>query len=451
MVILMKSFNRIKKIIITLPVAATIVILMIGVSLSAAAEKINFYFPTSVQGPLTREMQKMVKQYNEMNNDVKVIATFTGSYEETSIKASAAVKAGRPPAVALMSANFIHEFVADKQIEPIEFFLKESKQTTAAFLSDFWPGLHANATVNGKLYAVPFQNSTPILYINADHFREAGLDPDNPPKTWEELVAVGKKLIKKEGEKTTRYGLMLPMQYNYVNWVFQGFVMSNGGQYYNAHYLGEVYYDTSTTRGALQFYSDLIHKHGIMPASITNSKQVSTDFFAGRTSMMILSTGTLSHVRNNAQFKYNVGFVPSKVRNGVPIGGASMIIFKGITEKERAAAWDFVSWLTAPEQLGSWSRFSGYFAPRKSSYEMPVMKEFMIKNQDAAVALDQLQYAGPWYSTFKTVAVAKPMGDAIQAVVTGKKTVGEVIPEAQRKADELLKPYNAFHGYTQKQ
>lgn len=424
-----------------------VVCLLSGDLFAADKTKINFYFPTSVQGPLTREMQKMVAEYNKMQDGVKVVATFTGSYEETKTKASAAVKAGRSPAVALMSANFIHEFVADDQIEPIASFLKKKGQSTDDFLKDFWPGLYANATVNSKLYAIPFQNSTPILYINADHFTEVGLDPENPPKNWEELVVAGKKLTKKDGNKTTRYGLMMPMQYNYVNWVFQAFALSNGGNYYNENYLGEVFYDSPTTIGALQFWGDLVHEHGIMPASITNSKQVSTDFFAGRTSMMILSTGTLSHVRKNAKFKYNVGFVPAKVRNAVPIGGASIIIFKDISPQERAAAWDFVSWLTAKEQLGSWSRFSGYFSPRKSSYDMDEMQAFMKEHPDAKVALEQLKYARPWYSTFKTVAVAKPIGDAIQSVIMGKGKASEVLGDAQKKAEEILKAYNKATCY----
>ncbi len=444
----MQTYRSVTKNRLLVALAALITILFLaGPQPATATEKITYYFATSVQGPLARKMGEMVKRYNAMQNEVNVIASYTGSYAETKIKASAAVRSGNPPAISMMSANLVHEFVEEDQIEPIESFLDTSQD---AFLADFWPGVHANAMVNGKLYAIPFQSSSPLLYINADQFREAGLDPENLPKNWEELVAAGKKLVKKKGNQITRYGLMMPMQYGYVNWILQAFVMSNGGQYFNKDYPGEVYYDAPTTRGALQFWSDLVHKHGIMPATITPSQQVSTYFFAGKTAMMIVSTGALGNVRNNAKFDYRVGFVPAKVRNAVPVGGASMILFKGLPAAKRAAAWKFASWITAPEQLAEWSRTTGYFSPRKSSYDLPEMKKFMKEHPDASVALKQLKYTYPWYSTYNTKSVGQVMGDAIHAVILGKKSVGEALSEAQKKAVEIMKPYNKTHIYVAK-
>ena len=419
-------------------------------SLAAAQEKIRFYFPTSVQGRLAIIMKEVVKKYNQAQGDVHVTAVYTGSYAETGIKASAAMEAGNPPAVAMVGANNVLEFVQKKQIEPIASFLKADKMTSAQFLQDFWPGVHSNAMVNGELYAVPFQNSTPILYYNKDHFKEVGLDPDTPPANWDQLIEFGKKLVRKDGDKTTRYGLMFPQQVGYGNWILQAFVMANGGQYYNTEYPGEVYYNSPTTRGALQFYDDLAHKYGIMPNTVTPSSQVAADFFAGRTSMMIASTGALGNVRKNAKFKYGVGFVPGNVRNAVPVGGASMVIFKGLSDSQKAAAWDFVSWITSAEQLGSWSRATGYFAPRISSYELKEMKDFLAKHPDAGVAVKQLKFTKPWYATFNYLAVAQPMGDALQAVVSGKATVSEAAATAQAQADKILAPFVKATGYTSK-
>jgi len=416
-------------------------------SAATAQEKIKFYFPTSVQGRLALIMKEVVQEYNDSQDAVKVTAVYTGSYAETGIKASAAMEAGNPPAVAMVGANNILDFVQKGQIETIESFLGAQGETSADFLTDFWPGVHANATVNGDLYAVPFQNSTPILFYNKEHFKEVGLDPEVPPANWDDLIEMGQKLVVKDGDKTTRYGLMFPQQVGYGNWILQGFVMANGGQYYNTEYPGEVYYDSPATRGALQFYDDLAHKFGIMPDTVTPSAQVATDFFSGRTSMMIASTGGLGNVRNNITFDYGVGFVPGNVRNAVPVGGASMVIFKGQSDAQRAAAWDFVSWITSAEQLGNWSRASGYFSPRISAYDMPEMKEFIAQFPDAGVAVDQLQYTKPWYSTFNYLAVAQPMGDAMQAVVSGKASVRDATKRAQSQADELLAPFNNATGY----
>lgn len=416
----------------------------------AAREEIKFYFPTSVQGRLAIIMKEVVEKYNKAQDGVHVTAVYTGSYAETGIKASAAMEAGNPPAVALVGGNNVLDFVQKDQIESIDSFLAAAGGTSASFLADFWPGVRANAMVEGKLYAIPFQSSTPILYYNKEHFAEVGLDPEKPPANWDDLIKMGQKLVVRKGGSTTRYGLMFPQQVGYGNWILQAFVMANGGQYYNTEYPGEVYYNSPTTKGALQFYDDLAHKYRIMPDTVTPSSRVAADFFAGRTSMMIASTGALGNVRKNAKFKYGVGFVPGNVRNAVPVGGASMVIFKGLPNSKKAAAWNFVSWITSAEQLGSWSRATGYFAPRISSYDLKEMKEFLAKYPDAGVAVKQLKFTKPWYATFNYLAVAQPMGDAIQAVVSGKATASEAAATAQAQADKILAPFVKATAYTSK-
>jgi sn-glycerol 3-phosphate transport system substrate-binding protein len=138
---------------------------------------------------------------------------------------------------------------------------------------------------------------------------------------------------------------------------------------------------------------------------------------------------------------YGVAYVPKNVRNAVPIGGGSLVMFKGLNEDQKAAGWKFIKWLSSPETLGGWSRFTGYFAPRKSSYDLPEMKEFMAKYPDAKVAIEELPFAKPWFATYQTVAVRKALEDQIQAVLNGKKKAPEAVKEAQRNADALMKPY----------
>jgi sn-glycerol 3-phosphate transport system substrate-binding protein len=174
---------------------------------------------------------------------------------------------------------------------------------------------------------------------------------------------------------------------------------------------------------------------------VTDAKETSSSFFAGKAAMVVMSTGALSFVRENAKFKYGVAFVPRNVRNAVPIGGGSLVTPKGLPADQAKAAWTFMKWLTAAEQLGSWSRFTGYFAPRKSSYELAEMKQFGAEHPDALTAVKQLEFAQPWFATFNTVAVRQAMEDQVQAVITGKKKPEQAAKDAQRAADEILKPY----------
>jgi len=298
---------------------------LLSASVAASAKtSIDFYFPVPVQGALARQMTRLVKEFNDASPDVEVVAAYTGSYDDTRLKTQAAVEAGKPPAVTLMSANFVQEFVISGEIEAIDDLLTENGGDPKTFLDDFWPALRGNATANGKIYAVPFQNSTPILYINADQFKEVGLDPAKAPVTWAELVAAAAKLTKRDGDKITRYGFEMPGSYDYLGWLTQAFTMSNGGQFFNVITPGEVYYDQPSTRGALQLLHYLVFTHKVMPEGVIDPNQVSTDFFAGKASIVLLSTGSLSFIRNGAKFPYTVAFVPRNLRNAVPIGGGSL-------------------------------------------------------------------------------------------------------------------------------
>ena len=157
--------------------------------------------------------------------------------------------------------------------------------------------------------------------------------------------------------------------------------------------------------------------------------------------MMVLSTGSLTNIRKNAKFPFGVAFVPSNVRNAVPIGGASLVQPKGLDAAKRKAGWTLITWLTAPEQSGWWSRATGYFAPNKAAYDLPDMKEFMAKNPEAKIAIEQLEYAKPWFATYKTLAVRKAIEDQMQAVLSGKVEPKQAVETAQKNADEIMRPY----------
>lgn len=402
---------------------------------------VDLFFPVPVDGKLAKDMTTLVGMFNAKHPDIKATAVYTGSYDETLIKTRAAIKAGKPPAAVIMSANFVLDMQIEGEVQPLDPLIKADGMDNDKFMSRFWPALHGNAIIDRKVYAAPFQNSTPLLYINADHFKEAGLDPDKLPQTWAELANAAKKLTKRDGEKVTRWGIIIPSNYDYLGWMVSALTMSNGGRYYNEDFGGEVYYDTPSMLGALSFWNDLITKDKSTPSGTNPGGAVSTAFLAGHTSMMLLSTGSLTHVRTNAKFPYKVGFVPRNLRNAVPIGGASLIMPTGVTGERQKAAWALVNWLTEPAQAGWWSRATGYFAPNIKAYDEAEMKAFIDNSPDAKVALQQLAYAKPWFSTFKTVPVRKALEDEVQAMLSGKKTPKEALVAAQKAADEILKPY----------
>ena len=132
------------------------------------------FFPVPVDGKLARDMATMIKEFNDKHPDIKAMPVYTGTYDETLIKTRAAIKAGKPPAAVIMSANFLTDLKIEGEIAPLDDLIKASGKTSEKFMSQFFPALHGNAVLDYKVYGVPFHNSTPLLYYNVDHFKEAG-------------------------------------------------------------------------------------------------------------------------------------------------------------------------------------------------------------------------------------------------------------------------------------
>ncbi len=419
------------------------VTLALGLSFGTAqaATDIDFFFPVPVQGKLAVEMQKLVEQFDQSHPDIHVTAVYTGSYDDTNLKTRAAIQAGHPPGVVLMSANFIREYYINHDAISLDPLIAKDGSTPEKYMAEFWPALKLNAMESGHVYGVPFQNSTPLLYYSVDAFKDAGLDPDHPPVTWDDWVADMKKLTKSSGGQTTRWGLMFPSTYDYCGWITSALAMANGGDYYNTNYGGEVYYDTPTTIGAVKLIDAMVNQWHVMPPGVTDANTVTTAFFQGRAAMMILSTGSLSFVRQNMKTPYKTAFLPRRVVNAAPIGGASLLIPNGNSPERQAAAWTLINWLVSPETAAHWSQFTGYFAPRIAAYDLPDMKSYMAEHPNAQVALEQLKYARGWFDTYDTVAVRKALEDGVQAILSGKTTPEKAMAAAQQQADALLKPY----------
>ena len=182
-----------------------------------AATDIDFFFPVPVQGKLAVEMQQLIEQFDKAHPDIHVTAVYTGSYDDTNLKTRAAIQAGHPPGAVLMSANFIREYVINHDAIPLDTLIAKDGKTPDQFMAEFWPALKLNATEQGHVYGVPFQNSTPLLYYSVDAFKDAGPRSRtirrSPGRTgW----TTCSKLTKHDGSQTTRWGLMFPGTYDYL-------------------------------------------------------------------------------------------------------------------------------------------------------------------------------------------------------------------------------------------
>ncbi len=278
------------------------------------------------------------------------------------------------------------------------------------------------------------------MYYNKDAFREAGLDADKPPATWDELVAAGKKLVKKDGSgNIVQWGIEIPST-GYPYWMFGALTMQNDQVLMNSAG-NETYFDHPAVVEALQFWRDLGATHGIMPTGTIEWGTLRSDFLEQKTAIIWHSTGNLTAVKKNAKFDFGVAMLPAKKRRGTPTGGGNFYIFKKAKPEEQKAALTFIKCMTQPESAAKWSIGTGYMGVSPAAYRTAALSEYVAGFPYAAVARDQLEYATAELSTYENARVRKLLDDAIQSVLTGAKEPAEALRSAQEGADRVLKRY----------
>ncbi len=404
----------------------------------ASAVEVTMYYPVSAGGPIAQAYESLAADFTKANPSITIKPVFAGNQVDALVKAQTAARGGNPPAMAIIDSTNVFTLMEDDMIQPISDFVKTEDEKK--MLADIYPAFLANSVVGDKVWSLPFQRSTVIMYYNKDAFREAGLDPEKAPATWAEMAAAAQKLVKKDAQgNTVRYGIEIPSSQPDFYWPFQAMVTEAGGTMMSADGK-KTSFDSPEMNKSLNYWLSLI-KSGAMPSGITAWATVPTNFLAGKTGMMWHTTGNLVRVNKEAKFPVGVAMLPADVKRGTPVGGGNIFIFKGAPAAEKEAAWQFAKWLVSPERSAEFSAKTGYVAVRKAAYDVPAMKKYVAEVPSALVARDQLQYAVKALSTYDNARVHKALMDSLQAGLNGQMPPDAALKKAQADATQILKRF----------
>ena len=405
----------------------------VGMSMPVMADtELTMYYPIAVGGALTEVVDSIVADFEAENPDIKVNAIYSGNYDDTRVRALSALNSGDPAQLAVMFSIDAYDLIEQDLILPFNDLVSGSEG--ANWLNSFYPALMANGNIEGKTWGIPFQRSTIVAYYNKDMFRAAGLDPDSPPTSWDELISMGKALT-----KDGAYGIMIPST-GYPYWMFQALAIQNGKEVMSNDGL-TTYFDDPTVVETLEFWKSLSSEHGVMPEGTVEWGTLRQAFLEGQTAMMWHSTGNLTAVKKNASFDFGVAELPANVRKGSPTGGGNFYIFKDTSAEEQAAALKLIQFMTSAEQAAAWSIATGYMGVSPAAYETDALKSYTSSFPPALVARNQLEHAVAEFSTFETARVREGLNNAIQSALTGSKSAADALGEAQAAAERLLKDY----------
>ncbi len=355
-------------------------------------------------------------------------AEYQGTYDDAHQKLQASYVADTMPDVSVMEIASIKTFAENGVIESLTPYV----EADGVDMTDFFEGLLENCQVDGTWYGIPYLRSTPVLYVNTTLLEKAGLDPAGP-KTYAELADYCKTIKEKLGI----YGLSMPC---YI-WTFEAFMFESGSSVLNAD-------ETKTNiagpegTGMIQFFKDLSDAGDIRIVAGTDSSKVAADVINQQTAMWFGSTGDLTYnlsVASENGFEVNNAYIPANVQYGVPTGGCNLVMATKISDEHKKAAWEFIKWMTQPEQCVYSSMKTGYVVTRKSAMELPDMQAAFEATPQYKTALDQLNECGhgrpmnPGYAEAQQIIVSM-----LESVWVNDGDVGTESAAAAAKIDKAL-------------
>ncbi|MFE4976230.1 ABC transporter substrate-binding protein [Kitasatospora sp. NPDC056651] len=407
----------------------------------------------SMTGKNAEVLNGLVGQFNAAHQGkIEVKAQFQGKYDELVTKYKAAVQQKGTPALAQVYDIGTRFMIDSKQTVPAQAFADKDGYS----LDDLDANIRNYYSVGGKLQSMPFNSSMPLLYLNSDAFKEAGLDPAQAPKDLNELGELAKTLTKKDADgKTVRYGFGAAI----YGWFVEQLLAESGAMYCDndngrANKAGKVVFDSAQGARIVQWWADLV-KGGYAANTGRTTDDAQAAFKAGTVAMHLESTGVLRGYTEAAKFTVGTAAFPKVTaadQGGPVIGGASLWISgPGHSDAEKRAAWEFEKFVSAPEQQAVWHTGTGYFPVNTKSLDDPKDKEWVAKYPQFQTAIDQLKATKPTPATAGCLLGVMPQArkgveTAIEQTIAGTKPAQQALADAAKELQPAIENYNSSVG-----
>ncbi|MFJ5232302.1 ABC transporter substrate-binding protein [Kitasatospora sp. NPDC088391] len=404
----------------------------------------------SMTGKNAETLTTLVNKFNAAHQGkIEVKPLFQGTYDDLIAKYKASVQQKATPAVVQVYDIGTRFMIDSKQTVPAQAFADKDGYS----LDDLQPNIRNYYSVGGKLASMPFNSSLPLLYLNDDAFKDAGLDPAKPPTTLAELGDLAQKLTKKDASgQTVRYGFGAAV----YGWFVEQLLAESGALYCDGNNgrdakATKVTFDTAKGAEIVQWWADLV-KGGYAANTGRQTADAQAAFKAGTVAMHLESTGVLRGYTEAAKFAVGTAPFPKTVaadQGGPVIGGASLWISgPGHSDAQKRASWEFEKFLSEPEQQAVWHTGTGYFPVNTKALDVAADKEWVAKYPQFQTAIDQLKATKPTPATAGCLLGVMPQArkgveTAIEQTVSGSKTAQQALTDAAKELQPAIESYNS--------
>lgn len=417
-------------------------------ALADATDPVEITFWHTMSRANLDALTALTDQYNASQTKVKVKLVNNTSYDDQQAKYRAGLTTGDLPDVVMHQDIYLQQLVDTQTVLPVQACIDE----TDFAADDFVPRTLEYYSLDDVQWGLPFNVSNPVLYYDRAAFTAAGLDPDQPPATFDEVRSAAEK-IKAAGYTT---GMSLKVD----SWHFeqllglqdQVFVDNDNGRDSRA---SAVAFDSDAGREVFEFLGGMVADGLATPSPRSGPSQFDNLLgIANKHHAMTFDTsaalGTITELLNSGQYagvELGVAPLPGRTADGgIVVGGAALYI-SATDEAKQAAAWDFMTYVTSAESQATWGAATGYIPVRTSATELPAITERWSQLPGFKVAYDQLVDGADTNATAGAVigdyeAVRAAIEEAQDKMFIDKGSPADALSGAADTATSAIETYN---------
>jgi sn-glycerol 3-phosphate transport system substrate-binding protein len=415
---------------------------------TVALAKTEIQWWHAMTGFLGERVNEIASKFNKSQTEYEVKAVYKGSYPETLTAGIAAYRAKTHPHIIQVFEVGTQTMLSSGAIYPVYQLMKD--QGININWADFLSVVKSYYSFKGNLYSMPFNSSTAILYYNKTMFKKAGLNPEKPPTTFDEIEKCSKAVVL-SGVSKIGFTISWPswiLMENMHAWHDQPFADQDNGfaglatqLKINGRLGGQILDLLSRWNNEGTFTYSGRGSRGDQP--ITN----------GEAAIGLASTALVGTLTKTAKFEWGTGNLPRitgyPIGNSI-IGGASLWVMKGHKPEEYKAVAKFLEFLGKTEQQAWWHAETGYLPISNSALKALEAAGHFKKNPNMWTAFAQIT-KGKTTPNSQGVRLGNlpAIRDIIEAeienVVAGKKTSQQGLDDTVKKSNEMLKEFAAMY------
>lgn len=405
-----------------------------------------------LQTEQAKVVQEMADAFNASQGDVRVRLVRQPSYVEAFTKWKAGLTGGAMPDVAQLEETTVQAMVDSRSTVTMQDCVDAAHYD----LSDYLPATIDYYSTEGRLRAMPWSVSNPVLYYNRNAFERAGLDPDKPPTTFDEVKAYSQQLVQRG---VVQHGIALKILPYYVEFWFAkaGTTLVDNGNGRRARATA-ANLDNPTGEAIYSWWKDMVDSGLALNVGTGTDPDHLYAIANGNAAMTIEASsviGPIVAVLESGQFadlELGVGLLPGlKPGGGVPVGDGALWIPEKIPAVRKAAAWKWITYLNEPAQQAKLHTGAGYIPIRRSAVTLPEVERLWAAKPFYKVGYTQLE-SGPRNDATSGSVIGDYQGvrdaivNSIVAMLSKNLSPKDALAQAQRDADRAIEAYNARVG-----